>query len=99
MSFQLRLAIARELGEMARPLRSRFGSAVPKGFGSRGDLGRVALPALRKGRNERPRDDEEHGLPRARKGKHVGEARGFTIHAGVAIAKGNSLERELLSRS
>ncbi|MBI3201126.1 MAG: transposase [Myxococcales bacterium] len=41
---------------------------------------------------------EQANLPRARKGKHVGEALGFSIHAGVAVPAGNVLGRELLLR-
>lgn len=41
---------------------------------------------------------DEQRLPRPRKGKYVGEALGFGIHAGVSIAAGDALGRERLFR-
>lgn len=44
------------------------------------------------------RAHDEPLRPRRSKGKHVGEAAGFGIHAGVAVAGANRLGRELLFR-
>ncbi|MBK7580058.1 MAG: transposase [Myxococcales bacterium] len=77
------------------PARSCIDSCTEAALGI-GTLARVKDANAERSDREAASPNVER--PRGKKGKHVGEALGFGIHAGVTVPAGNTLGRELLLR-